>query len=77
MHLGISHLTEKRVECEQSAVSDHLLLHSCDSDFNDFTILCLDNTGFRLLLKEFILKSTDSPALNKNTASIPLLFLFY
>ena len=77
MHLGISHLTEKRVECEPSAVSYHLLLHNCDSDFNDFTILCLDNNGFRLLLKEFILKSTDSPALNKNTASIPLLFLFY
>ena len=45
-HIGISHFTEKRVECKPSAVSDHLLLHNHDSDFNDFTILC-DNNGSR------------------------------
>ena len=39
-HIGISHLTGKRVECKLSAVSDHLLLHNHDSDFNHFTILC-------------------------------------
>ena len=72
-HIGISHLTGKRVECKPSAVSDHLLLHNHDSDFNDFTILCRDNNGFRLLLKEPMLLSRDSPVLNKNTASIPLL----
>ena len=44
-----------------------------DSDFNDFTILCRDNNGFRILLKESILISRDSPVLNKNTAPIPLL----
>ena len=32
-----------------------------------------DNNGFRLLIKESILKSRDSPVLNKNTASIPVL----
>ena len=72
-HIGISHLTGKRVEPKPSAVSDQLLLHIHDSDFNDFTILCPDNNGFRLLLKESILISKDSPVLNKNTASIPLL----
>ena len=50
-----------------------LLLHNHDSDLNDFIILCWDNNGFRLLLKESILISRDSPVLNKNTASIPLL----
>ena len=69
--MGISHLTGKRVECKPS--TDHLLLHNHDSDFNDFTILCRDHNGFRLLLKESILISRDSPVLNKNTASIPLL----
>ena len=39
-HLGMSHLTGKRVECKQSAVSDHFLLQNYDSDFRDFTILC-------------------------------------
>ena len=51
-HLGMSHLTGKRVECKQSAVSDHFLLQNYDSDFRDFTILCWDNNGFRLLLKK-------------------------
>ena len=50
-HIGISHLTGKRVESEPSAVSDYLLLHNPDSNFNDFTILCQENNGFRLLLK--------------------------
>ena len=54
-HIGISHLTGKRVECKLSAVSDHLLLHNHDSDFNDFAILCQDNNGFRLLIKDCIL----------------------
>ena len=43
----------KGVECKPSAVSDNLLLHNHDSDFNDFTIQCQDNNGFRLLLKDF------------------------
>ena len=66
-HIGISHITVKRVECKPSAVSDHLLLHNHDSDFNYFTILCRDNNGFRLLIKESILIARDSPVLNKST----------
>ena len=69
-----NYITGRRVECKPSAVSDHLLLHNHDSDFSDFTVLCGDNNGFRFLLKEFISRSRDSPVLNKNTASIPLLF---
>ena len=48
-HIGISHLTEKSVECKPSAISDHLLLQNNDGDFNDFTILCRDSNGFRVL----------------------------
>ena len=72
-HIVISHLTGKRVECKPSAVSYHLLLYNHDSNFNEFTILCRDNNGSRRLIKESILISRDSPVLNKNTASIPLL----
>ena len=72
-HIGISHLTGKRVECKPSTVSDPLLLRNHDSDFNGFTILCRDNNGLRLLIKESILISRDSPVLDKNTASIPFL----
>ena len=72
-HLGISHLTGKRVGCKPSAVSEHLLLHDHNSDFNDFTILCQDYNSFRLLIKESLLISRDAPILNKNIASVPLL----
>ena len=72
-HLGVSPLTGKRVACKQSAVSDHLLLENHNCDFNDFTTLCRDNNGFRLSIKESLLISRDSPVLNKNIASIPLL----
>ena len=50
-HLGISKLTGKRVGCKPSTVSDHLLLHNHDSDYNEFSTLCQDKNGFRLSLK--------------------------
>ena len=71
--IGISHLTGKRVECKPSAISDEFLLHNHDKNFNDFTVLCRDINGFRLLIKESILISRDFPVLNKKTASITLL----
>ena len=74
-HIRISRLPGKRVECNPSDVSDHLLLHNHDNGFNDFTILCQDHNGFILLLKESILISRDSPVFNKNTASIPSFLL--
>ena len=70
---GISHLTGKRLECKPSSVSDNLFLHNYDNDFDDFTILCQDRDGFRLLLKKSVLISRDSTVLNKNTVSFSLL----
>ena len=67
-HLGISPLTGKRVKCKPSPVSNHLSMQNHDTNFNEFTILCQDNNGFRLLLKESTLISRDSPVLDKNTA---------
>ena len=46
-HLGISHLTGKRVECKPSPVSNHLSMPNHDTNFNEFTILCQDNNGFK------------------------------
>ena len=49
-HMGISHLTNKRLKnVKQSAISDHLL--TCDSNinFNDFKILSKDSNNFNLL----------------------------
>ena len=72
-HLVISHLAGKRVECKPSAVSDRLLLHNHDSNFDGFSIICRDKNVFRFLFKESISISRYSPVLNKNTASVPLL----
>ena len=72
-YLGILHLTGKRVGCKPSAVS--LKLHNHDSDFKHFTILCRDNNGSRLLLKESVLISRDSAVFKKNTTPISLLLL--
>ena len=49
-HIGILHLTGKRVECKPYAVSDHSLLHKNYINFNDFAILCRDNNDFRPLM---------------------------
>ena len=64
--IGISHLTGKKVECKPSAVSVYLLLHNHDSSLNEFTILCRDNNR---------LTSRNSPVLDNNTVSVPLLLL--
>ena len=73
-HIGLSPLTGNRVACKPSAISDHLLLHEHNnSSFNDFSILCCENNAFKLSLRESILIKRDSPELNRNVSSMPLL----
>ena len=65
-HMGISHLTNKRLKnVKQSAISDHLLTCDCNINFDDFTILSKDSNNINLLIKESLLKSRDKPILNK------------
>ena len=73
-HIGLSPLTGNRVVCKPSAISDHLSLHEHNnSSFNDFSILCCENNAFKLSLRESILIKSDSPELNRNVSSMPLL----
>ena len=72
-HLGISHLTGKRVEWKPSVASNHLLLHYRDSDFNNFTILCRYNNRLWLFFQKLILISRDFRFRNKETT----LFHYY
>ena len=65
-HMGISHLTNKRVEnVKRSAISDHLL--ACDYAINsdDFTILSKDSSKHNLLIKEGHLIARGNPVLIK------------
>ena len=73
-HIGKSALTGKKVACKTSAISEHILFHdNHESYFSDFNILCHENNNFKLAIRESILIYRDSPELNKNVASIPLL----
>ena len=73
-HIGLSPLTGNRVACKPSAISDHLLLHEDNNScFNNFSILCCENNAYKLSLRESILIKTDSPELNRNVSSMPLL----
>ena len=72
-HMGISHLTNKRLKnVKQSAISDHVLTCDCNINFNDFTILSKDSNNINLLIKESLLISCDQPILNKTVKSFPL-----
>ena len=69
-HMGISHLTNKRLKNVKQ--SDHLLTCDCNINFDDFTILSKDSNNINLLIKESLLISCDKPILNKTVKSFPL-----
>ena len=72
-HVGISHLTNKRLKnVKQSAISDHMLTCDCNIYFNDFTILSKDSNNISLLIRESLLIAHDEPILNKTVKSFPL-----
>ena len=72
-HMGISNLTEERVEnMKESAVSDHRLQCDCVISFDDFDVLASDANNFRLLIKENLLIKRDKPILNCTIKSFPL-----
>ena len=72
-HMGISHLTNKRLKnVKQSAISDHLLTCDCNVNFNDFTILSRDSNNVSFLIKESLLIARDEPSLDKTVKSFSL-----
>ena len=72
-HMGISHLTNKRIKnIKQSAISDHLLTCDCNINFDDFTIWSKDSNNINLLVKQSLLVSRDKPIFNKTVKSFPL-----
>ena len=71
-HLGISALTGKRVKGDDdSAIKEHLLLCNHVSDFEDFSILAINNNDFKVMLMESFLINRDYPPLNENKLSLP------
>ena len=72
-HMGISHLTNKRLKnVKQSAILDHMLTCECNISFNNFTILSKGSNNINLFTKESLLIARDKPILNKTIKSFPL-----
>ncbi len=71
-HLGISHLTGKRLAVpSESAIHDHFL--SCSvGNFDDFEIIASADNNFRLCVKESLAIFNSRPKLNVNISSLPL-----
>ena len=75
-HIGISHLTWKKIRpSKESAIRDHLLIRINVPSFDEFSILAHGNNRFVLEIKESLLIKRDKPVLNKKISSAKL-FLF-
>ena len=74
-HLGISHLTEKKVKIDNNkltAIQEHLLCCNYSPSFEDFSILTRESNDFKLRIMEGLLIARDKPILNKADSSLPL-----
>ena len=72
-HMGISHLTNKRLKnIKQSAISDHVLTCDCKINFNDFTNLSKASNNINLLIKESLLIARGKPISSKTIKCFPL-----
>ena len=74
-HLGISHLTERKVKIDNNkltAIQEHLLCCHYYPSFEDFSILTRESNDFKLKIMESLLNARDKPILNKTDSSLPL-----
>ena len=74
-HLGISHLTEKKVNIDNNkltAIQEHLLCCNYSPSFEDFSILTRESNDSKLKIMESLLIARDKPILNKADSSLPL-----
>ena len=71
-HLGLSHLTGKKVKIENSKLTvlqEHLLYCNYSSPFEDFSILTRESNDFKLKIMGSLLIARDQSVLKKR---IPL-----
>ena len=74
-HLGISHLTEKKVKVDNNkltSIQEHLLYCNHCPSFEDFSILTRESNDFKLKIMESLLIARDKSILNKADSSLPL-----
>ena len=74
-HIGISHLTEKKVKIDNKKVTmirEHLLCCNYSLSFEDFSILTRKSNDFKLKIMESLLITRDKPIFNKAHSSLPV-----
>ena len=74
-HLGISHLTEKKLKIDNNkltVIQEHLLCCNYSLSFEDFSILTRGSNDFKLKIKDSLLIAREKPILNKVDSSLPL-----
>ena len=74
-HLGILHLTEKKVKIDNNkpvVIQEHLLCCNYSPSFKDFSILTRECNDFKQKIMESLLTARDKPILNKADSSLPL-----
>ena len=74
-HLGISHLTEKKVKIDNNkltAIQEHLLCCNYSPSFEDFSILTRESNDSKLKIMESQLTARDKTILNKTHSFSPL-----
>ena len=67
-HLGISHLTGKKVKTDNkklTTIQEYLLCCNYFPFFQDFSILTRESNDFKLKIMESLLIARDKPILNK------------
>ena len=70
-HIGISSLTNKRVQPRKnSSVCRHFLNWNYSPTFENFSVLCHENKKYLLELKESLLKMRDRTSMNRNETYI-------
>ena len=74
-HLGIQHLTEKKVKIDNNklkTIQKHLLCFNFSPSFEEFSILTKESTDFKLKIMKSLLIAPNKPVLNKADSSLPL-----
>ena len=72
-HLGISHLTGKKVKIDDNkltVIQEHLLRCNNSPSFEDFSVLTRESNDFKLKTIESLLIARDKPDLNKADFSL-------
>ena len=74
-HLGISHLTDKKVKIDNNkltVIQEHLLCCNYSPSFEDFPVLTKEINDFKLKIMESLIIARDKPILNKADSSLHL-----